>query len=107
MEERLDAAMTNRSATAGVLFSLALGCCAPGQASARTFGGYVCTDNCVSHAAGYRWAEQWEIENIADCPETRSEAFYEGCLTYVDDPDRGADLDDDGEAIVVPRRASY
>lgn len=37
-----------------------------------------------------------------ECPESRSEAFYEGCLTYVDDPERGADVDDDGDPI--PRR---
>src|SRR5215467_7860867 len=85
---------------------LAFGCCATSQASARTFGGYDCTDDCVGHAAGYRWAEEREIENIDDCPENRSEAFYEGCLTYVDDPERGADYDDDGRAIVVPRRSS-
>src|SRR5690242_18774683 len=95
--------MTNGSAITIVLFVLALGCWAPGQASARTFGGYDCTDDCVGHAAGYRWAEQREIEYIDDCPENRSEAFYEGCLTYVDDPDRGADFDDDGEGIAAPR----
>src|SRR5262245_14004596 len=84
-----------------------LGFCAPDTASARTFGGYDCTDDCVSHAAGYLWAEEREIQNIDDCPENRSEAFHEGCLTYVDDPERGADFDDDGRAISVPRRSSY
>ena len=77
-----------------------------GQASARTFGGYDCTDNCVGHAAGYLWAEERGIENLDDCPENRSEAFYEGCLTYVDDPDRGADFDDDGKPILATKRAS-
>ena len=43
-----------------------------------------------------------EIEYIDECPENRTEAFYEGCLTYVDDPERGADVDDDGQPI--PRR---
>ena len=86
---------------------LALACCAPGQASARTFGGYDCTDNCVGHAAGYRWAEERGIENIDECPENRSQAFYEGCLTYLDDPERLADVDDDGELILVPRRTAY
>jgi len=90
-----------------VLCVLTLGFCAPSPVSARTFGGYDCTDDCVSHAAGYLWAEEHEIENIDHCPENRSEAFYEGCLTYVDDPERGADFDDDGGAIVVPRRSSY
>jgi hypothetical protein len=73
----------------------------------RTFGGFDCTDECVSHAAGYLWAEEHEIENIERCPENRSAASYEGCLTYVDDPERGAEFDDDGRAIVVPRRSSY
>jgi len=86
---------------------LAFGCCATSQASARTFGGYDCADDCVGHAAGYRWAEERGIESIDECPENRSEAFYEGCLTFVDDPERGADFDDDGRAIVVPRRSSY
>ena len=78
---------------------LALACCAPGQAPARTFGGYDCTDNCVGHAAGYRWAEERGLENMDECPENKSEAFYEGCLAYVDDPERGADLDDEGVPI--------
>jgi hypothetical protein len=86
---------------------LALACCAPGKASARTFGGYDCTDNCVGHAAGYRWAEERGLENMDECPENRSEAFYEGCLAYVDDPERGADLDDEGVPILVPRRTAY
>jgi hypothetical protein len=87
--------------------ALPLWFCAPTLALARTFGGYDCTDDCVSHAAGYLWAEEREIESIDGCPENRSEAFYEGCLTYVDDPERGADFDDDGRAIAVPRRSSY
>jgi hypothetical protein len=66
---------------------LALGCC-PGPASARTFGGYDSIDACVSHAVGYLWAEEHAIESIDDCPDNRSEAFYEGCLTYVGDPRR-------------------
>ena len=98
--------MTNRRALVLVTSVLALGCCAPGQASARTFGGYDCTDNCVGHAAGYRWAEERGIENIDECPENRSQAFYEGCLTYLDDPERLADVDDDGVPILVPKRAS-
>jgi hypothetical protein len=85
---------------------VALGCCTASQASTRTFGGYDCTDDCVGHAAGYRWAEERGIENIDDCPENRSEAFYEGCLTYVDDPERDADFDDDGKLILVPRRTT-
>jgi hypothetical protein len=46
------------------------------------------------------------ITDTDDCPENRSEAFYEGCLAYVDDPERGADFDDDGTPIAVSKRAS-
>jgi hypothetical protein len=99
--------VTNRRALVLVTSVLALGCCAPGQASGRTFGGYDCTDNCVGHAARYQWAEERGIEDIAECPASSSDAFYEGCLTYVDDPERGADLDDDGVPILVPRRTAY
>jgi hypothetical protein len=59
---------------------LALGCSAAGQAAARTFGGYECTDDCVGHAAGYRWAEAADITDANDCPENSSDEFYEGCL---------------------------
>jgi hypothetical protein len=75
--------VTNRSAIILVTSVLALCCCLPGHASARTFGGYDCTDNCVGHAAGYRWAEERGIENIDERPANSSDAFYEGCLTYV------------------------
>ena len=106
---RFDAQMrnvTNRSAIVLVISVLAFSYCAPGQASARTFGGFECTDDCVGHAAGYRWAEATEITDTDDCPENRSDAFYEGCLAYVDDPERGADVDDDGKPIITTKRAS-
>jgi hypothetical protein len=106
---RLDAQMrtvTNRSAIVLMTSVLVLGCCAPDQASARTFGGFECTDDCVGHAAGYRWAEMNAIADTDDCPEKLSDEFYEGCLAYVDDPDRGADFDDDGRPIRATKRAS-
>lgn len=68
------------------------------QASELTFGGYTCTDDCSGHAAGYLWAERRRITRARDC-SGRSNSFYEGCLAYVEDPDRGADEDDDGEPI--------
>jgi hypothetical protein len=88
----LEAYVPDRS-TIILVCVLAVGFSAPGQASARTFGGYDCTDDCVGHAAGYRWAEERGIENIDECPDNRSKAFYEGCLVFVDDPERGADFD--------------
>jgi hypothetical protein len=70
----------------------------------RTFGGYECTDDCSGHKAGYEWAEAKGITDEADCENILVRApnrtsFYEGCMTYVEDPSRGADEDDDGEEI--------
>jgi hypothetical protein len=98
--------MTCRRTTGFAICVRALGCCAAGEASARTFGGYECTDECEGHAAGYRWAEAREIEHTDECPVNLSDAFYEGCLTYVDDPERGADVDDDGKPILPTKRVS-
>ena len=72
----------------------------------RTYGGYECADECEGHAAGYRRAEARKIEHIDECPENLSEAFYEVCLTYVDDLERGADVDDDGKPILPTKRVS-
>jgi hypothetical protein len=69
-------------------------------ANAREFGGHECTDDCSGHVAGYRWAEAKNITNESDCPlNGNATSFYEGCLVYVEDPDRGADEDDDGDPI--------
>jgi hypothetical protein len=84
---------------------LVVSCFASGQASARTFGGFECTDDCVGHA-GYRWAEENEITDADSCPKNSSDEFYEGCLAYLDDPERGADVDDDGKSIVATTRTS-
>jgi hypothetical protein len=40
-----------------------------------------------------------EIEDTEDCPADKSEPFYQACLAYVRDPERGADVDDDGKTI--------
>jgi hypothetical protein len=73
-------------------------------ATARTFSDYECTDDCSGHKAGYEWAEARNITNLADCENIlrrwpNRNSFYEGCLAYVEDPSRGADLDDDGDEI--------
>jgi hypothetical protein len=73
-------------------------------AAARTFGDYECTVDCSGHKAGYEWAEARGIVNEAECePILRRSpnrtSFYEGCLVYVEDPDRGSDQDDEGEDI--------
>ena len=75
-----------------------------GAAIARTFGGYDCTDDCSGHKAGYEWAEAKGITDEAQCEgilvtAPNRTSFYEGCMTYVQDPARGADEDDDGDDI--------
>ena len=73
-------------------------------AVARTFGGYECTLDCSGHKAGYEWAEGKGITDERQCAQILVTApnrtsFYEGCLTYVEDPSRGTDEDDDGDEI--------
>lgn len=80
-------------------------------AAARSFGGYECTDDCSGEKAGYEWAAEQDVTEKAECEDIlrlspdilrRSpdrNSFYHGCLTYVEDPDRGADLNDDGDKI--------
>jgi hypothetical protein len=70
-----------------------------GPSQARTFGGFECEQDCSSLAAGYRWAEDHDIEDAKDCPPGGSRAFYEGCLVFFRDSDRGAALDDAGRPI--------
>lgn len=82
-----------------IIVGLALLVAASG-AHAREFGGHDCSDDCSGHAAGYRWAEAHSITSDSDCPlRGGAISFYEGCLVYVEDPDRGADEDDDGNDI--------
>ena len=76
-----------------------VGCFAWDGACARTFGGFECTDDCSGHAAGYRWAEEHDIDDEDFCPAGNSLSFHEGCLVYVREPARGADEDDDGDPI--------
>jgi len=64
-----------------------------------TFGGYECTDDCSGHSAGYEWGEQHNVASEQDCPEGRSQSFYEGCVVYTEDSSRGSEEDDDGNSI--------
>ena len=83
-----------------MLCSSLVGCIAASEATAREFGGYDCSEDCSGHAAGYRWAEAHSISSETSCPlRGNAVSFYEGCLVYVEDPDRGADQDDDGDDI--------
>jgi hypothetical protein len=79
-------------------FVVVLGAAPAAFAQYRTFGGNDCTDDCTGHKAGYEWAEQNSITDESDC-SGRSNSFIEGCRTYVEDPSRGADEDDDGTEI--------
>jgi hypothetical protein len=74
------------------------------ESAARTFGENECTDDCSGHKAGYEWAEVRGITDLSTCESILSRSpnrtsFYEGCVTYTEDPSRGADEDDDGEEI--------
>jgi len=61
----------------------------------QSFGGYDCGGDCAGHKAGYEWAEENHISDAADCMGN-SQPFNEGCEAYTENPDRGADADDDG-----------
>jgi hypothetical protein len=71
---------------------------AASPAFAQSFGGNSCVDNCEGHRAGYEWAEENGIRSEDDC-SGNSSSFEEGCRTYVEDSDRGAEYDDDGNEI--------
>ena len=81
------------------VFVLAVASGGPVSAGDKQFGGNECTVDCSGHAAGYRWAEDNEIRSELDCPSGHGSSFEEGCRTFVEDPYRGADEDDDGEEI--------
>lgn len=83
---------------AAIAFIVVLGGSTIALAQYRTFGGNDCTDDCSGHRAGYEWAEQNVITDESDCGGN-SNSFIEGCRTYVEDPYRGAEEDDDGAEI--------
>ncbi|WP_292577784.1 hypothetical protein [Mesorhizobium sp.] len=64
----------------------------------QTFGGNDCTVDCSGHKAGYDWAEKNQISDESDC-SSNSQSFNEGCRTYLEDPNRGSDEDDEGNEI--------
>jgi hypothetical protein len=84
----------------GPMLALALATALPGAARAgdQTFGGYECPTDCRGHQRGYRWAEEQRVSGPADC-RVGSRDFIEGCNVYLEDPLRGADLDDAGAPI--------
>lgn len=64
------------------------------------FGGFDCAGDCSEHASGYEWAEQRDIYNPDDCPQTYSQSFVEGCQLRALKPLRGSDRDDAGQFII-------
>jgi hypothetical protein len=92
-------------AIASILWSVMFG--QQVSAPARTFGGYLCRQECDVHAAGYRWAQVRNIDDRGRCPNGISPSFREGCLAYVQNPSRDPDDDDQGNpvgaAVVSPR----
>jgi hypothetical protein len=68
----------------------------------RTFGDFDCTDDCSGHAAGYKWADQHNIDNEGDCPFGNSQSFHEGCVAHTRDPGRGAEEDDGDNPVGEP-----
>lgn len=73
----------------------------PPPQSPKTFAGYECTEDCSGHEAGYKWAEEHDIDNQDDCDSagdtSNSPSFAEGCKAYVngDSPDEEDDDDPD------------
>jgi len=46
-------------------------------------GSYRCTVDCSGHDAGYRWAEDNDIDDPDDC-YGNSQSFIEGCMEYAE-----------------------
>lgn len=78
--------------------AIGLSLAAAQPAAPQSFGGNSCVDNCEGHKAGYEWAEQNGISHEGAC-SGNSSSFEEGCRTYLEDPYRGAEYDDDGNEI--------
>lgn len=89
------------SVASATLLFLTLGHIASAQA--QTFGDFNCTVDCSGHEAGYNWADQHGIHNEEDCPDGNSQSFHEGCIAYTRDSNQGADEDDQGNTVGIPR----
>lgn len=65
----------------------------------QEFHGYICTQDCSGHQAGYAWAERHEITDPDDC-RGNSQSFIEGCQAYAEEheddaSDNDADCDEE------------
>jgi len=79
------------------LFAMVLLMLGSATASADTFDGYECTDDCSGHQAGYDWAEENDIDDEDSC-DTPSQSFNEGCQSFVEGGSGIASSDDDDES---------
>jgi len=70
----------------------------PQEPTTKTFGGYDCSGDCSAHKAGYEWAAGKIVTDETECGPGFS-AFEEGCKSFVQDPSRGSDIDDQGNPI--------
>jgi hypothetical protein len=73
----------------------------PSIAQNWTFGGYLCKQQCDLHAAGYEWAKARGIEDKRLCVYGISRSFGEGCMAYIQNPDRDTEEDDQGNPVGV------
>jgi hypothetical protein len=80
-----------------VLFAIsliALATLAGGSSQAQTFDGYLCTEDCSGHEAGYNWAQDNNITSETDC-SSNSNSFNEGCSAWVEENNQSNE-DEDG-----------
>lgn len=54
------------------------------NAELRYFHGYRCTVDCSGHEAGYKWAEDHDIDDVDNCVGN-SQSFIEGCQAWVEE----------------------
>ena len=74
---------------------------APSDSEPPTFDGDPCTEDCSGHEAGYRWAEDHDIDDEDACDtageNSDSPSFAEGCRDYVNGLSDGDDSDSDSD----------
>jgi len=83
-----------------VLIVVLIGLSSHIAAAQQSFYGYLCSDDCSGHEAGYNWAAENGISDPSQCGGN-SQSFIEGCEAFAiesDDPgDDEYDLDGDIE----------
>ncbi len=64
------------------------------QDAPGTYKGHACTKDCSGHKAGYAWAEKKGITSRDQCGG-KSRSFIEGCQSWVEEQEGGAQPTDD------------